>query len=129
MSKKCSCGATIEFVKVGSKSIPCDPKAPIYMVQRAADGSGLIGQRAMVPGDDPLFLIPTPWVSHFNTCPDAGAYSQAKSARLEQLVQLMSAVDLMIEVVDQALAGEAPNAFPLRATVRELRTRRDNLKS
>lgn len=33
------------------------------------------------------------------TCPDAGAYSQAKNARLELLVELFEAVDLVIAYV------------------------------
>ncbi len=98
--KTCSCGAEIEFVKVGSKTIPCDPAAPVYMVslESASDG-GLVGDRApSEPGWVPGGCY---WVSHFKTCPHASEFSAQKGKRAQQWVDLLNAVNLLAADFDR----------------------------
>jgi len=124
MATRCSCGATIEFVRVGAKLVPCDPSAPVYDVLAGVTGE-LTGQRS---NREPGMLIAARWVNHFKTCPNAADFTKAKSARADALELLLRSVDLAIEAADLVLSGNAPNAAQLAATTRELRTRRNAMK-
>jgi hypothetical protein len=130
MSKKCTCGKMIEFVKVGDKTIPCDPSAPIYEITPGKVEGTFVGERTaeQLPGMFDLFASEY-WVSHFNTCPDAGAYSQAKGERLEQLARLLSAVDSVLgaETDGQELAADEALA-KLFESLTVLRLARELLK-
>ncbi len=121
MSKVCSCGATIEFVKVGRKKIPCDPSAAVYRVSRSVDGSDdLVGERQTTLQEVPM-IGRVFWVTHFATCPDAGAYSQAKSDRLEVLVNIIEAVDIVLATlrIGESMPREMNKAMLLLTMARE----------
>ncbi len=106
MSKVCSCGATIEFVNVlgREKPLPLDPGAPVYRVAVGVRHGKLSATRAE---REPGMLADAYWVSHFNTCPDAGAYSAAKSDRLEVLVDILEAVDIVLAKQGDLRIGES----------------------
>ncbi len=122
MSKQCSCGKQIDFVTVGSKTVPVDTTAPVYAVTLTADGE-LEGQHVNGGRAEPNLFVPVYRVGHFSTCPDAGAYSQSKSARLEVLVELVGSVNDLLGV-----QGDDPNrATVMRDAVTRMRAAREAL--
>ncbi len=118
MSKTCSCGKTIEFVTVGSKTVPVDSSAPVYAVKLTADGE-LEGEHVNKGKAEPNLFVPVYRVGHFSTCPDAGAYSASKSDRLEVLVDILEAVDIVLEKQGAADPREMTKALLLLTMARE----------
>ena len=81
MAKCKGCGAPIEFIRLNSgKQIPVNPK-PVYVEDKAAKeiivtADGRISNGRQEP-DPPVQAI-RGYISHFSTCPMAGAFRKRR---------------------------------------------------
>lgn len=84
MAKCKGCGAPILFIKLKSgKPIPCNP-SPVYVEDKSAkdiiittDGRVSNGRQEAVKSANEL--LAKGYVSHFATCPTAGAFRKRKN--------------------------------------------------
>ncbi len=78
------CGATIVWGKTpDGKSIPLDPRAPVYFQELKEDKSGYVATRGatMAAHQDGKEQLGFWAVSHFATCPKASSFSGAGKAK------------------------------------------------
>ncbi len=88
-SRKCRCGKTIAFVRVGDRLVPVDPTATVYVVQvgrRSGELEGVAAKR-LLDTKAPAYLV-----NHFSTCTDADQFTQSRSKKQLKLDVLVGAV-------------------------------------
>lgn len=82
MSRCKSCGATIKWITMRSgKAMPVDTKKVVYWKKEGAAGKVITPDGDVVScmfSGDPSEATGVGYISHFSTCPNAGAHRRRK---------------------------------------------------
>lgn len=75
------CGKPIVWGKTpDGKTVPLDPRAPVYLVACDTDGGEATAELESKSGSNGMGHAQAHMVSHFATCPQAAAFSRGRKA-------------------------------------------------